>query len=308
MRLEGLHHVTAITGDAQGNLDFYVGALGLRFVKKTVNFDAPEVYHLYYGDETGAPGSIMTFFEFPRAPHGRAGAGMIHTVSWRVASPVSLDFWERRLGDAAVDVARTDGALRFSDPEGLGLEIVAVDVPDAPLTAGADDIPAEHRLQGFHGVRAFATDPSRSDELLDVLGFAPQADGGLVLEGERRRALLRYDAPPAEPGMQGAGTVHHVAWASDDADHEDWRPEVAAAGAMPTPIIDRQYFESIYFREPSGVLFELATMSPGFATDEPAESLGQALQLPPQHERLRPALERRLARLHDPRAPHRTAS
>jgi glyoxalase family protein len=301
MRLEGIHHVTAITGDAQRNLDFYVGTLGLRFVKKTVNFDAPDVYHLYYGDETGAPGSIMTFFEFPQAAPGRTGAGMIHTVSWRVAGPAALDFWEQRLTGAGVDAGRTDNALRFADPEGMGLEIVSAEPGDAPLVAEADDIPVEHRLQGFHGVRAYADDPERSDELLDALGFEPEGDGYL-LAGEARQARYGYDAPPAEHGLQGAGTVHHVAWASQDADHEAWRPEVARAGAMPTPVIDRQYFESIYFREPSGVLFELATMSPGFAVDEPVELLGRALKLPPQHEPLRPVLEQRLTPIRDPRA------
>jgi glyoxalase family protein len=301
MRLEGIHHVTAITGDAQRNLDFYVGTLGLRFVKKTVNFDAPDVYHLYYGDETGAPGSIMTFFEFPQAAPGRAGAGMIHTVSWRVAGPAALDFWEQRLTGAGVDAARTDDALRFADPEGMGLAIVSAEPGDAPLAAEADDIPAEHRLQGFHGVRAYADDPERSEELLDALGFEPDGDG-YILAGEARQARYGYDAPPAEHGLQGAGTVHHVAWASQDADHEAWRTEVARAGAMPTPVIDRQYFESIYFREPSGVLFELATMSPGFAVDEPVELLGQALKLPPQHEPLRPVLEQRLTPIRDPRA------
>src|SRR3954465_1184159 len=145
MQREGIHHVTAITGDAQRNLDFYVGTLGLRFVKKTVNFDAPDVYHLYYGDDTGAPGSIMTFFEFPGAAPGRAGDGMIHTVTWR-AAPGSLDFWDDRLATAGVDAALLDDRLRFADPEGLTLEIAGVDVPDAPLIAHAPGIPAEDAL------------------------------------------------------------------------------------------------------------------------------------------------------------------
>src|SRR5215218_2616230 len=155
MRLEGIHHITAITADAQRNLDFYVGTLGMRFVKKTVNFDAPDVYHLYYGDETGAPGSIMTFFEFPGAAPGSAGTGMVHTVSWRVARE-ALDFWEDRLARAGVDAARLDGSLRFADPEGLALELAGVDDEDPPLVARAPGVPAEHALRGFHGVRAYA--------------------------------------------------------------------------------------------------------------------------------------------------------
>ncbi|HET8755535.1 MAG TPA: VOC family protein [Solirubrobacteraceae bacterium] len=297
MRLEGLHHVTAITADAPRNVDFYAGALGLRFVKKTVNYDAPDVYHLYYGDEQGAPGSIMTFFEFPQAAPGRHGAGMIHTVAWRVAGPAALDFWAARLEHAGRPVEREDGVVRTTDPEGIGLEIVARDVPDPPLVAASPDIPAEHALQGFDGVRAYALAPDRSRELLDRLGF--DADG--VLAAEQRRARYAYDAAPAERGLQGAGSVHHVAWASHDEDHEAWGEAARQAGARPTPVIDRTYFRSIYFVEPNGVLFELATLSPGFAVDEDAEHLGESLVLPPQHEHLRSQLERTLTPVRNPR-------
>src|SRR6202008_2971070 len=151
MRLEGLHHVTAITADAPGNVAFYAGTLGLRFVKKTVNYDAPDVYHLYYGDEAGSPGSIMTFFEFPGAAPGRPGAGMIHTVAWRVGDAAALDFWAARLADAGRPVERGEGTLRSMDPEGIGIELVVTSVPDAPLAAAAPDIPAEHALRGFDG-------------------------------------------------------------------------------------------------------------------------------------------------------------
>ena len=297
MRLEGLHHVTAITADAPRNVDFYTGALGLRFVKKTVNYDAPDVYHLYYGDEQGAPGSIMTFFEFPQAAPGRHGAGMIHTVAWRAGSAAALDFWAARLEHAGRPVEREESLVRSSDPEGIGIEIVAAGVPDAPLVAAAPDIPAEHALQGFDGVRAYALAPDRSRPLLDRLGF--DADG--VLAGEERRARYTYDAAPPERGLQGAGTVHHVAWASRDADHEAWGAAAREAGARPTPVIDRTYFRSIYFVEPSGVLFELATLSPGFAVDEDAEHLGESLVLPPQHEHLRAQLERMLTPVRNPR-------
>ncbi len=300
MRLHGIHHITAITADAQANLDFYVGLLGLRFVKRTVNFDAPDVYHLYYGDETGAPGSIMTFFEFPQAARGRHGAGMIHTLQWRVAGEDSLDFWASRVQDAGLAPERAEGSLRFADPEGLGIELVVADVPDAPLRADAADIPLEHRILGFHGARAYAVDPAGSAELLEKMGFTGSGSRW-ELKGEDRRAAWTYEPAPEKRGLQGAGTVHHIAWAMDDADESRWGDVVAEAGARPTPVIDRTYFHSVYFREPSGVLFELATLSPGFAVDEPAESLGEALLLPPQHERLRPVLEKRLTPITNPR-------
>jgi glyoxalase family protein len=298
MALEGLHHVTAITADAQANVDFYAGTLGLRMVKKTVNFDAPDVYHLYFGDETGTPGSILTFFEFPGARRGHPGAGMVHRILWRVGSPAALDFWEQRL-----DGARREGdGLVFADPEGLEHELVVVDVPDRPLTADAAGIPAEHALQGFHGVRAYATDPEHSAELLRRIGFTGGEDGAWELAGDERRATLRYDAPPSTPGLQAAGTVHHVAWsAADDGELRQVGDAAASTGAHPTPIIDRQYFHSVYFREPSGVLFELASRDIGFETDEPRETLGEALRLPPQHEYLRAQLEATLVPLVNPR-------
>jgi glyoxalase family protein len=299
MLLEGIHHITAITGDAQRNLDFYVGLLGLRFVKKTVNFDAPDVYHLYYGDDVGTPGSVLTFFEFPGALPGRAGDGMIHTIAWRVAGDDALGFWEERLSAAGIAVTRSDGRLDLTDPEGLALALVVAGTEDAPLAATAPDVPPEHALQGFDGVRAYASNPAASEPLLDALGFEPHGADS-VLAGETRRARLGYDAPPARRGTQGAGTVHHIAWATRDEDQEQWRETAAGAGARPTPVIDRQYFRSVYFREPSGVLFEVATLGPGFAIDEPVETLGSALTLPPQHERLRAQLERRLTPLRHP--------
>jgi glyoxalase family protein len=297
MRLEGLHHVTAITADAPRNVDFYAETLGLRFVKKTVNYDAPDVYHLYYGDEQGSPGSIMTFFEFPSAAPGRHGAGMIHTVAWRVGDAAALEFWGGRLEHAGRPVEHIGDALRSSDPEGIGIELVVAPVPDAPLVAAAPDIPTEHALQGFDGVRAYTADPSYSRRLLERLGFS---DGEVA--GDSRRARYTYDPAPDPRGIQGAGTVHHVAWASQDDDHEAWREVAREGGAHPTPIIDRTYFRSIYFREPSGVLFEIATLSPGFAVDEPAESLGESLVLPPQHEHLRERLERTLTPVSNPRS------
>jgi glyoxalase family protein len=303
MELDGIHHITCITADAPGNVDFYARVLGLRLVKKTVNFDAPDVYHLYFGDERGAPGSILTFFEFPDAAPGRAGAGMIHRLIWRVASDEALTFWSARLAAEGVEVQHDElaRAITFEDPEGLALEFAAVDSGDEPLRANAADIPPEHALLGFEGVRAYGTvDQVEERLLIDGMGFESTAPGVYVLQGGRRAAYT-YDDPPAASGFQGAGTVHHIAWCDRDDEHEAWRAQVGKFGQRPTPVIDRQYFLSIYYRVPSGVLFELATPSPGFAVDEDPAHLGEALRLPPQHEHLREQLEHTLTALNNPR-------
>jgi glyoxalase family protein len=304
MQLDGIHHITCITADAPGNVDFYARLLGLRMVKKTVNFDAPDVYHLYYGDERGAPGSILTFFEFPDAARGRAGAGMIHRLRWRVGSEDALAFWSGRLEEEGVHVdSSADRALRFTDPEGLALELAVVDTDEPPLTAWAGDIPSEHALQGFDGVRVYGAAREQENRLLtEALGFRLTAPGEYTIEGGHRSATYGYDEPPPEVGLQGAGTVHHIAWCDRDDEHAAWRDELRRVGAGPTSIIDRQYFLSIYFREPRGVLFELATPSPGFAIDEDPEHLGEQLRLPPQHEHLRDQLEASLTPLANPRA------
>jgi glyoxalase family protein len=306
MQLEGIHHITAITADAPANVDFYARALGLRMVKKTVNFDAPDVYHLYYGDERGSPGSILTFFEFPGAARGRPGAGMVYHLAWRVGSPEALDFWERRLqGEGITPAHRDHRMLVFHDPEGLELALLADDFSDPPLRAEADGIPPENELLGFAGVHAYGTDREAGVPLFEgALGFERAGDDRWRVAGEERSALYVVDSPPERPGIQGAGTVHHIAWSSkDDAEQAAWRKRVSEAGARPTPIIDRQYFHSVYFREPGGVLFELATRGPGFAIDEPAAHLGESLRLPPQHEPLREHLEETLTPLHNPREP-----
>ena len=289
MRLEGIHHVTCITGDAPGNVDFYTRVLGLRMVKKTVNFDQPDVYHLYYGDEHGTPGSILTFFEFPGAAPGRAGEGMVHAIQWRVGDSAAIDFWEHRLGDAGTAAERDGDVLLFRDPEGLAHELHVAGGEDAPLAAQATGIPAEHAIQGFHGVRAYASIPDDSIALLQALGFRREGEHGhWLLAGEQRHAHLLYERPPTERPRQGAGTVHHVAWsAADDAELDHFRRAASGAGMHATSIIDRQYFHSVYFREPSGVLFELASRDIGFAYDEPAQTLGEALKLPPQYEQRR---------------------
>jgi glyoxalase family protein len=303
MALEGLHHITAITGRATRNVDFYARTLALRLVKKTVNFDQPTAYHLYYGDERGTPGSLLTFFEFPGAAPGRHGDGTPYRVVWRVAGDAALDFWSARLDDVGVPVTRTAGSLRFDDPDGLEHELVADEAPDAPLRADAGDVPAEHALLGLAGVRAYAADARPSAPLLEALGFAPgDEEGSWELAGDERRARWSYDASHAD-AVQGAGSIHHVAWsAADDAELERFRAIVTEAGARPTPIIDRQYFHSVYFREPSGILFELATRDIGFAVDEPLESLGEELKLPPQHEPARARLETLLTPIASPRS------
>ena len=299
MRLEGIHHITAITADAPGNVDFYARVLGLRLVKKTVNQDDPTVYHLFYADEKGSPGSDITFFEYPGARRGRAGDGMVHRIVWRVASEEALDFWETRLGTAGAPLSRRDGGLRFADPEGLDLELVVADTSDEALIADSPEIPGELALRGFDGVRAFSSDPGRSREFLQALGFAG-SDGDYEARGEERGSFYAYDSPDG-PGIPGAGTVHHVAWSSPPEEHEAWRRRVLEAGGSPTPVIDRFYFKSIYFREPSGVLFEIATIGPGFTADEPLESLGERLSLPPNFERLRDQVEPALTPLPNPR-------
>jgi glyoxalase family protein len=302
MKLDGIHHITAITEDAQRNVDFYAGVLGLRLVKKTVNQDNPTVYHLFFADEGGDPGSDLTFFEYTGAAPGRAGAGMVHRVVWRVASVDSLTFWAERLEANDVASSREGESLHFSDPEGLDHELAVVRVEDPPLIAEHPEIPAELALQGFHAVRAYSAAPEASSGLLEALEFERLDGGTWEARGERRGGLYVYDPPPAERGLQGAGSVHHVAWASTPEEHMQWRERAIAGGAQPTPEIDRFYFKSIYFREPSGVLFEIATLGPGFTVDEPLDSLGEKLSLPPDFEHLRAEVEPNLRPVTNPRS------
>jgi glyoxalase family protein len=301
LTLDGIHHVTCITADAPRNVDFYTRALGLRLVKKTVNQDDPTVYHLFYADEDGTPGSDITFFEYPGVRRGRAGAGMVHTVVWRVKSEAALDFWESRLAGEA-GALRDEGGVTFEDPEGLRHQLVVSTVDDAPLLAEHPEVPAEHALQGFDAVRAYAAAPEASRALLEeTLGFTSTGAGTWEARGPSRGGLYAYEEPPNERGLGGAGTVHHVAWSSSLDDHELWHARVAAAGMRPSPIIDRFWFRSIYFREPSGVLFEVATLGPGFSLDEDPEHLGESLILPPAFEHLRAQVEPVLTPIPDPR-------
>ncbi len=301
MKLEGIHHITAITGDAPGNVDFYARVLGLRLIKKTVNQDDPTVYHLFYGDEEGAPGNDLTFFEYPGAARGRAGAGMVHRVVWRVASPDAIEFWARRLGDEGIEARHEDGTLIFADPEGLEHELAVTDVADAPLVAHAAGVPDALALQGFDAVRALTADPEASRPLLEeALALEPRSTREFEARGSQRGGRIVYEVTDRR-GVRGAGTVHHVAWATHPAEQEEWRERALAAGARATPVIDRFYFRSVYFREPSGVLFELATLGPGFTADEPLETLGERLSLPPDYEPMRERLEQTLTPLPDTR-------
>jgi len=302
MKLDGMHHITMITGDAERNVEFYADVLGLRLVKKTVNFDAPEAYHLYFADEVGSPGSILTWFEFTGARRGRAGAGMIHTIQLGVASEASLDFWTERLAGKGYASERGERVLSFEDYDGLRFELVIADDAHRPLRAWHPEVPAEHAILGVEGARAYIAGAAEADhELLTAtLGFDEVGDSEYRLGGETRHFHWGYDTTD-QRGFPGAGTVHHIAWHSRDEDHVAWRGRVAQAGMHVTPVIDRDYFLSIYFREPQGILFEIATTSPGFAVDEDPERLGEELRLPKQHEHLRPVLERHLTPLANPR-------
>lgn len=303
MQLDGIHHITCITGDAPRNVDFYVRVLGLRLAKKTVNQDDPSVYHLFYADDRGSPGADLTFFEYPGARPGRAGAGMIHRIAFRVGGSAALDFWAARLEAEGVAVERgEDGRVLFADPEGLGFELLADDSGDTPLTAAAPDVPAEHAIRGFAGVRAYSADPAASELLLrDVLGLASADGRHWEVRGPSRGGFYAYDDAPAERGVGGAGTVHHIAFTSEDPEIEAWDERYRAAGRQTSGLVDRFYFRSVYSREPSGVLFEIATRGPGFATDEAPEEIGRGLALPPKLEHLREQIEATLTPLPDPR-------
>ena len=278
MELEGIHHVTAITGNAPRNVDFYVRVLGLRLVKKTVNQDDPTVYHLFYADEHGSPGSDITFFEYPGAGRGRAGAGMVHTVAFRVGvethSTSGSGGSQTRVSRRAAPTA----ASRSRTRKGMRLELRAVATSDPPLVAEHPEIAPELALQGFDGVRAFASDAGAEPRSPrgDARLRAHRGRAAWEVRGESRGGFFAYDPPPAERGIGGAGTVHHVAFATQTAEQEAWQRAVAHAGMHPTPVIDRFWFRSVYFREPNGVLFELATLGPGFAVDEDPEHLGEA--------------------------------
>ena len=304
--IKGLHHVTALASSAARNNAFFTGTLGLRRVKKTVNFDAPDVYHLYYGDEAGTPGSVMTYFPFPHARRGRAGSGEVSTTAFAVPEG-TLDAWEARLGEAGVpglERVNTFGENRllFQGPDGDGLALVEAENDRAPWTGNG--IGADTALRGFHSVELRLRDTGPTADLLGLMGYQEECRQGNVTRfvlpahnGAGTVDLAQVDAPQAD---QGAGSVHHIAFAVDDrAAQLQIRQALTDAGAQITPVIDRDYFWAIYFRSPGGVLFEIATNEPGFDRDEDLAHLGEALKLPQQHAHLRADLERRLEPLGD---------
>jgi glyoxalase family protein len=297
----GIHHVTALAGDPQKNIDFYAGILGLRLVKKTINFDAPEVYHFYYGDETGQPGSILTFFPYGDIMSGRHGKGMLNTTAFSVPLS-SLNYWEQRLKNFNINFKEAqerfenEVVIYFEDYDGLGLELV---FSDKDLRSGFTygNIPIENSIRGFYNVEIWEEGYERTAAVL-----TEQLDHKLIAEKGNRFRFAAKDspgnyvdilcAPDALKGLGGNGTVHHIAFATPDSkSQEEVRTKIAQRMLNPTPVLDRQYFTSIYFREPGGVLFEVATAGPGFATDEDRAHLGEALKLPSWYEKHRAAIE-----------------
>lgn len=307
----GVHHVTAVASDPQRNVDFYLTVLGLRLVKQTVNFDAPDTYHLYYGDEQGTPGTILTFFPWPGAPRGRHGTGQATATSFSVP-PESIGWWRDHLLDAGVEAASIERrfdeeGLVFADPDGLFLELVAHEGGDDRRGWDGGPIPAEHAIRGFHSVALSEGSHEATVEMLTgTLGFRVAGEIGnrircVVGAGTPAQIVDVLRRPEAPRGLVAAGTVHHVAWrAPDDATQQDWRQEIVETGVDVTPVIDRQYFHSIYFREPGGVLLEIATDPPGFGIDEPLLELGRRLRLPPWLEPSRADIERSLPPLKVP--------
>lgn len=296
----GLHHLTAIATDPQQNIDFYTGLLGLRLVKKTVNFDDPSAYHLYYGDETGTPGSIITFFYWPGAPRGRIGSGQTTAITFS-APTASLDYWSDRLQRYDVSVERQsrfeEDVLAFNDPDGIPVEIVAVE-NDARAGWTGGGIPAEYALRGMHTAELTVREAGPTENLLtDVMGYRlVRRDGARARFEAGPGGSGRYadviEEPISPRGTGGAGTIHHIAYriADDDAQAQ-MQERIADAGFGVSDVRDRDYFHSIYYRERGGILFEIATDVPGFAVDEPVASLGTALKLPKQIEPMRSRIE-----------------
>jgi glyoxalase family protein len=299
MRSAGIHHVTAIAGDPQRNLDFYTEALGLRLVKRTVNFDDPGSYHFYFGDNIGSPGTIMTFFPWPGARRGARGSGQVTTVSFAVPRN-SMAFWKERLRATHVIAEEIEGrfgsnALRFLDPDGLQLELVA---------SANEESSSERAIRGFAAPTLEVRNPEKTEKLLtEILGFefVAKENNRRRFRGSGSNASAEIDLVSSEAGFGqiAAGTVHHIAFRTADDDEQlKVREQLAARGLNVTPVIDRQYFHSIYFREPNGILFEIATDGPGFLIDEPADALGETLKLPPIYESKRNEIERVLPTIH----------
>lgn len=302
-QIVGIHHITSMAADAAVNNRFFTSTLGLRRIKKTVNFDAPDVYHLYYGNEVGTPGTVMTYFPFPGMPRGRPGVGEVGTTAFSVPAG-SLDFWQERLSDAGVaglerEVCFGEQRLKFSGPDGDGFALAETEKDDrAPWTEGG--VTADGAIRGFHSASLRLDDGGATEELLKFMGYEEAEQAGnirrLAMSGGNGADFIDIEAlPDASRAHQGAGSVHHIAFAvKDDADQIAVREALVDTGSQVTPVIDRDYFHSIYFRTPGGVLFEVATNRPGFDRDEDVGHLGEALQLPRQHAHLRPYLEEHL--------------
>ncbi len=304
--IEGIHHITAVAGDPQLNVDFYAGFLGLRLVKLTINFDDPTTYHLYYGDEMGHPGTILTFFPWPGAPKGRTGTGQLTTIAFAIPE-TAISFWESRLKRQGIQyhgptTRFSERVLSFSDPDGLQLELVTGKA-DSGFAREGTPIPAEHAIRGFHGITLTETGPERTEALLTkTMGSRKLAQVGMRSRFQVGTNIVDLVSEPDAPrGIVSVGTVHHVAWRTpDDEQQKAWREKLLKIGLNVTPVIDRKYFHSIYFREPGGVLFEIATDPPGFMVDEPAAQLGTGLKLPPWLEPQRAEIEKALPPVHLP--------
>lgn len=307
----GIHHITAIASDPQRNLDFYTKTLGLRLVKLTVNFDDPGAYHFYFGDELGRPGTLVTFFPWPDAPAGRRGNGQVDSIAFSVP-PGALDYWRRRLQEGGVAVGETKTRfggelIAFGDPDGIPLELVAD--PGYAERSGwpGGSIPADYAIRGLYAATLSVEGFEHTANLLTTtMGFrqTKEEDGRHRFETSSCGTACAVDIlclPNRLPGTLGTGTIHHIAFRTpSDPEQSAWQWKMAHAGENVTPIVDRQYFHSIYFREPGGVLFEIATDPPGFTIDEPAEELGTRLCLPPQFEPVRETIEKALPRLELP--------
>lgn len=301
--MTGIHHITAISDDPQRTVDFYTKVLGLRLVKLTVNFDDPRTYHFYFGNETGTPGSILTFFPWPGAANGSTGSGQVVAIAF--AAPIgALQYWNRRLWKSALIKASEsrrfgERVLRFQDPDGLQLEIVETERADPRMAWKGGPVAAAHALSGFHGATLCESVHEGTSELLDAMGYALQGREGdrLRYSADARSAAIVdvLHQPKAPIGWLGTGTVHHIAFRTPSDDQQlAWRRNLTDRGFRVTPVIDRTYFHSIYFREPGGVLFEIATDPPGFTVDEPADHLGERLMLPAWLETKRRQIEREL--------------
>ena len=306
----GLHHVTAIAEDPQQNVDFYTRVLGLRLVKQTVNFDSPDTYHLYYGDAAGSPSTLLTFFPWPGVPDGRNGAGLTTATAFGVP-PESIGWWQRRLVEHGVDAAGPvdrDGStvLTLRDPHGLVIDLVAAPGDTRSGWDGAAGVPAEHAVRGLHAVTLSERQLEPTQRMLaELLGMSLDGEDGdrarFRMAGDGTAALVDVAAETRVRGLQAGGTVHHVAFRAPDGPTQLWwREQLVEAGVAVTEVLDRQYFTSIYFREPGGVLFEIATDQPGFTVDEPLLTLGRELKLPPWLEPDREQIARRLPTLQLP--------